>query len=312
MVAAVNNAPAISVVIPLFNKAAYVAETIRSVLTQDLDAHEIIVVDDGSTDGGAAIVEAMTTPKLKLVSQANSGVSVARNRGIDEASGDYIAFLDADDRYQPGYLAGIAGLISEFPEAGVYCSAYTSFRDDGTRPVRRMKSAKPGSTMLVDNFYMAWSNAAFTCTNAIVVRRSLLDDPGLRFVPGQTLGEDHDLWLRLVERTPMAYLDAALVDYRKGVAGSATQSGLVLTILPCYQRLHDRLASGAIPSHLRRGARRLLASHLLNIARTHMGLGNLGQATTFVADRRAMANPAYFVRTLLALAGMGMRGRPRA
>lgn len=312
MGAAVKSAPAISVVIPLFNKAAYVAEAIRSVLDQGLDAHEIIVVDDGSTDGGAEIVEAMAAPKLKLISQANSGVSVARNRGIDEASGDYIAFLDADDRYRPGYLVGIAGLISEFPEAGVYCSAYTSFWDDGTRLVRRMKGARPESAMLVSDFYLAWSKAAFTCTNAIVVSRSLLDDPALRFPPGQTLGEDHDLWLRLIERTPMAYLDAALVDYRKGVAGSATQSGLVLTILPCYQRLHDRLASGAIPSHLRRGARRLLASHLLNIARAHMDLGNLGQATAFLADRRAMANPVYFVRTLLALAGMGIRSRPRA
>ena len=306
-VTAMTKPPAISVVIPLFNKAAYVGDAIRSVLEQTHPAAEIVVVDDGSTDGSAAVVSALEEPAIRLIRQTNGGVSVARNRGIEAARGDYIAFLDADDCYQPDFLAGIARLIQQFPAAAVFCSAYTCFWGDGTRSARRMPAAAPGAALLVEDFYSAWCKNAFTCTNAVVVRGSLFEDPGLRFAPGEKLGEDQDLWFRMAEQATVAYLNSPLVDYRMGVMGSATQANPVLEVLPCYRRLGERLASGAVPLPLRRGAKRLLASHLLNIARTHMALGNLNEARALMADRRARANPVYFFRTLLAVVSTTLR-----
>src|ERR1035441_8596585 len=94
----------ISVVIPLYNKAPYVGRALSSVFRQTIQDFECIVVDDGSTDGGGDLVEKMSDPRLRLVRQANGGVSRARNQGINLARHPLIAFLDADDEWLPGFL----------------------------------------------------------------------------------------------------------------------------------------------------------------------------------------------------------------
>lgn len=304
--------PSISVVMPLYNKAAFVREALLSVLAQTLPASEILVIDDGSTDGSAAEVNTFPEPVIRLITQANAGVSQARNRGIEAATGEYIAFLDADDRYQSGFLAEIARLIEKFPHAGIFCSGYTCFWEDGARIDRCLSSVPSGVASSIRNFYRCWCKGAFTFTSAIVVRRVLFEDPSLRFPPGEKLGEDQDLWFRIAERWPIAYINKPLVDYRMGVMGSATQANALLDILPCYRRLDERLVNGVVPPHLRRSARRLFASHLLNIAHTHLSLGNLQAARAMLADRRAIANPVYYFRTLLAVTTAGVRSSIRA
>src|SRR5262245_11252046 len=112
-----SSEPRISVVIPLFNKASFVEEAIGSVMAHTRPAHEIIVIDDGSTDDGPERVKALAFSSVRLIRQANAGTSVARNTGIEAATGDLIAFLDADDRYLPGFLAAIAALAVDFPDA---------------------------------------------------------------------------------------------------------------------------------------------------------------------------------------------------
>ena len=97
--------PAVSVVIPLYNKAAYVRRAINSVFDQSFDDLEIIVVDDGSTDGGGEVVAAIEDPRLRLIRQANAGVAAARNVAVGAARGRWVAFLDADDTWRPDRLA---------------------------------------------------------------------------------------------------------------------------------------------------------------------------------------------------------------
>lgn len=106
----------ISVVIPLYNKAPHIERALNSILSQTIQPIEIVVVDDGSTDGGPKIVENFNYPNIRLIRQEHQGVSIARNRGITESKGGLISFLDADDVWLPGYLEEINKLRERFPK----------------------------------------------------------------------------------------------------------------------------------------------------------------------------------------------------
>ena len=114
----------ISVVIPLYNKEHYIATTLQTILAQTYQDYEVVIVDDGSTDGSVNAVERLCDSRLRLVRQNNAGVSVARNRGIEEARGELIAFLDADDEWKPDYLATQMMLVEMYPQCDVFATNY--------------------------------------------------------------------------------------------------------------------------------------------------------------------------------------------
>lgn len=121
-----DNGALVSVVVPVYNRPTLVQEAIRSVLEQTEPRFELVVVDDGSTDGTAGVVEARFghDPRLRVVRQQNGGTAAARNRGIDEARAPWIAFLDDDDVWLPGYLEGQLRVAAENPDAAaVLCDA---------------------------------------------------------------------------------------------------------------------------------------------------------------------------------------------
>lgn len=300
----------ISVVIPLYNKATYVERAVCSVLAQTRSADEIIVVDDGSTDGGPVLVEAIASPIVRLVRQVNAGVSAARNVGVAMARGDYIAFLDADDRYLPGFVETILGLASEFPQAALVGTAFRIVRPDGRffLPRRHRSVARRG---LVPEFHAAWSRSAFASTSSLAVKRSVLADPALRFPVGEGLGEDQDLWFRLAERFQVAVSPVIQSEYYIGIAGSTNHLGPARDTLPCYQRLRERLASGMVPSAQRAGARRLLASHLLNVALARVSHGDLPGAVRMLGQRASLGNPFYWCKAAarIGLAAIVMQHR---
>jgi glycosyltransferase involved in cell wall biosynthesis len=113
----------VSVVVPLFNKAKYIEQTIATVLAQTVQNYELVVVNDGSTDGGDLIVAAVKDSRIKLIHQENAGAGAARNRGIIESSSDFIALLDADDEWEPNHLEVLLDLRAEYPEAGLFATA---------------------------------------------------------------------------------------------------------------------------------------------------------------------------------------------
>ena len=117
--------PHFSVIMPLYNKAPYVRKAVESVVGQTYVDWEMIIVDDCSTDGSAAIVEQFTDPRIRIVRlERNGGVGAARNRGVVESSTPLICFLDADDWWEPTFLEEIEGLIERYPNAGIYGTGY--------------------------------------------------------------------------------------------------------------------------------------------------------------------------------------------
>lgn len=117
----------VSVIIPLFNKAPFIERALKSVASQTFADFELIVVDDGSTDIGVAIVESFADSRLRIIKQANAGPGAARNRGLREARGELVAFLDADDEWLPEYLAESVRLLDQHPEAAAVTSGYFAF-----------------------------------------------------------------------------------------------------------------------------------------------------------------------------------------
>ena len=145
------SAPRFSVVIPVFNGAAFVARAVESALSQTWPAHEIIVVDDGSTDSTAQVVAeliARNPKRLRYLHQANAGVSAARNTGADDASGDWLAFLDADDWFYPDRLEAHARFILDDPALDFLTADYDYRRPDGSRISGSMELHHAGQNML--------------------------------------------------------------------------------------------------------------------------------------------------------------------
>lgn len=199
------NMPKISVVIPLYNKEKYIARAINSVLAQTVQDFEIIVADDGSTDGGVEVVKAIGDIRIRLIQQVNQGVSAARNRGIDEAKADLIAFLDADDAWKPQFLEIILRLRSNYPDAGAYATAYEIKEPNG-------KIVKPKSNTIplcpwegiIPNYFESVLSDSSVSSSAVAIPKKVFNVVG-SFPEGEKMGEDLDMWLRVALKYPIAF-----------------------------------------------------------------------------------------------------------
>ena len=123
--------PDVSIIIPLLNKGPYIKRAIDSILAQEHQNFEIIVVDGGSTDNGPDIVKSIKDSRLKFIIQPTKGVSEARNFGVEKSHGSSIAFLDADDEWLPSHLSTLMRLLEKYPDAGAYSTTYKIFNTEG-------------------------------------------------------------------------------------------------------------------------------------------------------------------------------------
>ncbi|GHU99796.1 hypothetical protein FACS1894159_04400 [Bacteroidia bacterium] len=204
-----------SVIIPLYNKRAEIADTLRSALMQSYPPHEIVVVDDGSTDGGGDVVrqvigelkaaqqadeeavaettaESGVRPAVRLIVQSNAGECAARNRGMAEATGQWFALLDADDRWEPGYLTTIASLIDRYPGCGAYCTSFVIASRHGLTP----GNTPAGEGIVEDYFRVAIRHFILTASTATIAREAVATVGG--FPEGMRLGGDQYMWTKLV------------------------------------------------------------------------------------------------------------------
>ena len=192
---------------PLFNKAAEVRRAIASVQRQTLEEWRLIVVDDGSTDDGPRIVEAIDDPRIVLRSQPNQGVSAARNAAIREAATPLVAFLDADDEWDDGMLEALLLLHRDFPTARIFATGYRLQSPLGPPRAARLKGVPADFQrgLLQRYFTVASLSDPPLWTSAVAVERQLLLAIG-GFPVGVTAGEDLLTWARLAARAPIAYV----------------------------------------------------------------------------------------------------------
>lgn len=289
-----------SVVIPLYNKAPYIGGTLASALSQSFTDFEVIVVDDGSTDGGPALVEAVADPRVRLVRQPNAGVSVARNHGIALARGEWVAFLDADDWHHPDYLATLVSAQMAHPQADTVATGFIPIPDKpGMWPPRWPDNPAQPKVELITNLPARWMKGPSLCTSAVSVRRSLLHEMAPCFPPGESQGEDLDLWFRLAERTPVALVDAPLMAYRVAAEGCLSASHTGSTVPPFLQRMRLRATSSAMAPSLRGPSLWLAAQHDVTLARQAVAAGQRIQALRHLFHGRHAANSGRWWLTAL-------------
>ena len=209
-----------SVIIPLYNKAPYVAKAIGSVLSQSYKDYELIVVDDGSQDDSAAIALSSIDGRAncRLIKQENAGVSMARNNGVAVSQGLYLCFLDADDWWEPVFLEEMSMLIDEFPEAGIYGTNYIIVNETK----RKTKVAPVGVAPEFDKGYIDYCQvyaktlAMPLWTGAVCIPRKVFEEMK-GFPQGIRLGEDFLLWIRIALKYKVAFLNKPLAFYNQDV-----------------------------------------------------------------------------------------------
>jgi glycosyltransferase involved in cell wall biosynthesis len=202
----------LSVIIPVYNMAAFAAQTGRSVLEQTLQDLEIIIVDDGSTDCSLEVCRQFAgNVNVTLITQANAGVSAARNRGLREARGDYVAFLDADDLWHPEKAARQCAVLDQWPEIDITWSDWRTIDEKGDAGRRSPPPPMPPGldTLLVRNF---------TGNPSTVIARRSAVDAAHGFDEHMRYGcEDWDLWLRIAacRRGSLYHVPGVLTAYRR-------------------------------------------------------------------------------------------------
>lgn len=220
-----------SVIVPLYNKAPYIRKALESILTQTYTNYEVVIVDDGSTDGSQDVVRdfvrndgmsrlrlneplTLNDERLKILTQSNSGVAVARNNGVAASKGEYVCFLDADDWWESTFLEEMDRLIAEYPDAGIYASNYIYY--------------KPGKTHVALNLsrgYIDYPKAYYegssmpVWTGATCMLRKVFDEMG-GFPLGIKLGEDFLLWAKTALHYPVAFSEKPLAYYNNDVPAS--------------------------------------------------------------------------------------------
>lgn len=200
--------PQVSVIIPTYNRGRVIKEAIDSVLAQDYTEFELIVVDDGSTDHTSDVLDSYRNV-IKVLSQKNKGVSAARNRGIAEASGKFIAFLDSDDLWLPQKLSTQVEFFNKTPDA-LICQTEEVWIRNGLRVNPKKRHKKPSGMIFKLSLELC-----LVSPSAVMIKRSLFDRVG-EFDETLPACEDYDLWLRISSRFPIYLIDTPLIIKRGG------------------------------------------------------------------------------------------------
>lgn len=262
----------VSVVIPVYNGEKFIARAIDSVLSQSVRPFEVIVINDGSTDGTLKIVNGYGE-KVRCVSIPNGGVSNARNTGIKMVQGDYVAFLDADDVWHVNKLEKQLEVLQEHPQAGLCCcdySVFDSFRGSLVNHFTVLKETDAnfnGPLSVLPVKLLLRVNFVGTCST-VLVRKALLEKVGA-FNVAYRQSEDFELWLRCGRESNFVLLSDVLVDKK---AHSANLTNNLEESYLCHLKVLADIRN-SFADYLKTNG--LTADYQLDVSRTNYKLGEL-------------------------------------
>ncbi len=293
-----------SVVIPLYNKERTVSRAIHSVLKQTLNRAcepQIIVVDDGSTDASLYIAKKIQRANLHrnivIHSQLNAGVSSARNAGIALAENNYVAFLDADDSYEPEFLEEIASLSSNFSQASVFATSYR-FVNASTGRARNARLCHIDKAhqqqLLADYFLSAASGDLPITSSSVCIKKQALERIG-GFPLDENMGEDQSVWSQLALSESIGISRRVCANYYEQTDQSLMQTIATQTEMPYSRRLQKKLANKEIEKSKVLSVKRYIASHLIDLGRRNIEREDLVSAAKFLHDPRSWQLPVRWL-----------------
>ena len=283
-----------SVVIPLYNKVDSVSRTLVSVCEQRFAAAEIIVIDDGSTDGSAAKVASLNIPNLTLVKQKNKGVSAARNLGVRLAQHQHIAFIDADDQWSPFYLYEMSKLMQRFPKHQGFASNYKKVIEDGV--YRNPKLAigdlsQKGCVM--DNYFEVCAKGDLPfMPSSFVINRQLFKQIG-GFPVGEAMGEDQALFSQIALLGSLIYSPLVLMLYHTDSENRACDRHIPQDILPFAKRLLAKVAAGQVNKFTAPFVLQYCAAHICHLAKMNIQAGQLTAAKQLLKHPVSRLKPLH-------------------
>lgn len=226
--------PLVSVIVPLYNKERWIRRCIDSILTQSYKNLEILVVNDGSTDSGLEVVQGIDNEHIRVIEKANGGVSSARNRGIEEAKGEFIAFLDADDVWFPKHIEVLVEGFTRYPDAVILANRLVyRFEGDGKKRHEHAAASLRYETL---DYIAALGNREFPIhIGSTMFKTSLLHEKHLRFNESMRLAEDINFMLRASRfGTIISSNYKGLVYYQDDAQSAMKQKAPIPALVPDY------------------------------------------------------------------------------
>jgi len=282
----------VSIVIPTFNSAPYLAETIESILSQSFNNFELILVDDCSTDQSPEIINKFNDSRIRHIrlNKNHGGPSKPRNMGINQANGDYIALFDSDDIMLPNKLERSVAMLDRFPEISVVFSDCFRFSNNGTILPNTLLQGYSGLRNLLTesvekHFHIlspldAYRNLFrenYIPTSSVMMRKEVFKNVGL-FDEELVNGDDRDMWFRLSNLYSFGFIDIPLHKYRVRT-GSVSSRG-IMTHQNRIKVLKKQLALD-LPTSLEKLAKELISSNYFSIGYAYRGQGNMPKARKY-------------------------------
>jgi glycosyltransferase involved in cell wall biosynthesis len=298
----------VSVVMPAKNAAAHLREAVESVFAQGSAVHEFIVVDDGSTDDTASLVRGFGDNRIRLLANARTGVSAARNLGAQMATGTWLMFLDADDRLRPGAVTTLAAGAKVAPDAVLVYGDYDSIDDEG-RPIGRrslLKGRRKPSGQVLER--LAAGN--FIVNGGIAIIRADAFHKAGGFNESLRYCEDWHCWCRLAATGEFQFVSACLLDYR--IHAASTMSAATRSPKDFFPAVEAVFSDDLIVKRLPAAS----VPRLRRAAEIHLLTYSAAQATRFrryreafyyirmVASRSLLSTPRALMSLSLAYAGL--------
>lgn len=226
-----------SVVIPMYNKEKYVAQTLKSVVGQTYQNFEIIVVNDCSTDNSLGVVQAIADSRIKTIEHSeNKGLSASRNTGIKAAAHSFIAFLDADDHWDSSFLETISNLIKKYPKESVFATHYReNYRGKIILPKSKLPSRTKGKSLVINDFFKINLGRLILTQSCIVVHKTVFEQIG-NYDENVTFAEDIDFFVRCFRTYDLAYFNDFCHTQNVALIGSLTETSTKNKTYPALEK----------------------------------------------------------------------------